>query len=270
MVLGSLVRGRLSRTLLPSKQVCGSSDLGQTSLGPRLDPALSSPHRAGGVCAVPERFLKDVGESWGFPSYSHKRTSQNGASTCPSFSLGLQEQEPGWLGLALQTPGAGSLGVWLSGPSSVSLLGLGAPGSVARRDPGSLGLPDPGASLSLCLLSSGSLSESLCLLPSVSTFSVLTEVGKWRQRCQPPWPPKKPLPHCFLQALEWSGRGQRRGCSIGFAQGWRLWGGLSPCPCSVDTSHPDPQLPAPPSSVWTPPWFSRSSDLSGEGGWGRT
>lgn len=59
----SLLRGRLSRTLLPPKQVCGSSDLGQTSLGPRLDPALSSPHWVGGVCAVPERFLKDVGES---------------------------------------------------------------------------------------------------------------------------------------------------------------------------------------------------------------
>lgn len=131
------------------------------------------PSRA--VCAVPERFLKDVGECEGFPSHSHKRISQNGASTCPSFSLGLQEREPGWLGLAFQAPGFGSVGVWLSGPSSASLLGLGAPGFA--------GTPAHWVRLTLeplfvfvsCLLGP---CLNLCLLPSVSTFCMFTEVGK--------------------------------------------------------------------------------------------
>ena len=107
-------------------------------------------------------FFKDVAESEGFSSHSHKRISQNGASTCPSFSLGLQEREPGWLGLAFQTPGAGSLGVWISGPRLMSLLVEGPLAHWIRLTLGPL-------SVFVSRL------RSLCLFPSVSTFSVLTE-----------------------------------------------------------------------------------------------
>lgn len=97
-------------------------------------------------------------------------------------------------------------------------------GTQAHRVSLSPCLPDPGASLSLCLLSLGSLSfsESVSLLPLFLTFSGLTEVGKCGQRCQPPLPPKNPLPHSFLCALEWCGRGQEMACAICLAQVWPL------------------------------------------------
>ena len=83
-------------------------------------------------------------------------------------------------GARLAGPGFPGAWLWLRG-----CLALRAQLSVSwfsgpwlRGDPGSLGPPGPGAALRLCLPSFGPLSESLCLLPSVSTFSVLTEVGK--------------------------------------------------------------------------------------------
>lgn len=171
-------------------------------------------------------------------------------------------------GARLAGPGFPGAWLWLRG-----CLALRAQLSVSSRfrgpwlrgDPGSLGPPGPGAALRLCLLSFGSLSESLCLLPSVSTLCSL----KWGNtpRCQPSWPLREAPSPRFPACPGWSGRGQRWGCSIGFAQDWRLWGGLSPHPCSEGTSHPHPWLPAPPPSVWTP--SSRSFDLSwevGEGG----
>lgn len=176
-----------------------------------------------------------AGESQGFPFPQPQRISQNGASTCPSFSLGLPLLEPGWLGLAFQRPGSGSLGVWPWGPSFYISSGF--------RGPWLHGIH--WVSLSSCLLTLG-LSESLSLVfwvpvflgvrlsPPLLTFLVLTEVGKCRQRCQAPWPPKKPLPHSFLRALEWCGRGQEMGCAICLAQGWHLVGGL----CSPPGSHP--------------------------------
>lgn len=106
-----------------------------------------------------------AGGSQGFPLPQPQRISQNGASTCPSFSLGLPLLEPGWLGLAFQRPGPGSLGVWLLGLSFYISSGFRGPGFVGW-DSGtqvhwvslSPCLPDSGASLSLCLLSLGSLS----------------------------------------------------------------------------------------------------------------
>lgn len=89
---------------------------------------------------MPEGSLQECWGEWGFPF--QRRVSQNGASTCPSFSLRLQEREPGWLGLAFQTPGSGSssVGVWFAGPNFMSLLDLGAPGSVGFRALASLSL----------------------------------------------------------------------------------------------------------------------------------
>lgn len=58
-----------------------------------------------GLCTIA---IGQVRECWGEPgvSFSHRyeRISQNGAA-CPSFSLGPQEREPSWLGLAFQAPG---------------------------------------------------------------------------------------------------------------------------------------------------------------------
>lgn len=154
-----------------------------------------------------------------------------------------------WPGLAFQTPGSGSgsssgsgsVGVWLAGPNFMSLLDEGplAPWGLGTLASLSLSpcLPDTPGPLSLCLWSFGSL--SLSLLPSVSTCSVLTEVGKCRQRCQPP---KKPFPRCCL--LLWSRLGQGRAGGSPFTL-------LRAGTCVVDSAPPPPQLPAPPASVWT-------------------
>lgn len=82
-----------------------------------------------------------AGGSQGFPFPQPQRISQNGASTCPSFSLGLPLLEPGWLGLAFQRPGPGSLGVWLLGSSFYIFSGFRGPWlcGMGFRDPGSLG-----------------------------------------------------------------------------------------------------------------------------------
>lgn len=61
-------------------------------------------------------------------SHNHKRISQNGAA-CPSFSLGPQEREPGWLGLAFQTPGPQSPALRPSGFRGPCLRGFGDPNS---------------------------------------------------------------------------------------------------------------------------------------------
>lgn len=96
--------------------------LSQTCPGPWLNPALGCPQPTKGVCVCvcalgQSDYSGSAGESQGFPFPQPQRISQNGASTCPSFSLGLPLLEPGWLGLAFQRPGSGSLSVWLSGPS---------------------------------------------------------------------------------------------------------------------------------------------------------
>lgn len=188
-------------------------------------------------------------------SLSHKRISQNGASTCPSFSLGLQEREPGWLGLAFQTPGSGSLGVWLSGPSVMPLLFWGPLAHRACLSPClTLGLSE-----ALSLVFWVPFSESVSSSPRFSLV-MLTEAGRCRQRCHCLLPPRSPFP--TVSVLPSSGLGEggqgsvpssllRAGtCRVTSALTLTLWTLLIPTLSF--------QLPAPSPSVWIPSWFSGS------------
>lgn len=141
----------------------------------QLPPAAPGPTKGECVCVLgPRDHSGGAGEGQGFPFPEPQRISQNGASTCPSFSLRLPLLEPGRLGLPFQRPGSGSLCVWLSGPSIYLSCGFRGPWLRGIQGPSpwvSLPpcLPDPRASLSLCLWSFGSLSFSECLSPPLTS-----------------------------------------------------------------------------------------------------
>lgn len=238
----------------------------RTSARPPSGPGCIQPSTAPGppsraVCAVPERFLKDVGECEGFPSHSHKRISQNGASTCPSFSLGLQEREPGWLGLAFQAPGFGSVGVWRSGPSSASL-GLAAPGFA--------GTPAHWVRLALeplFVFVSRPLGPCLNLSVSSPQFPLSLCSLKWGNtpRCQPSWRLRgSPFP--AVSCMPWMvWERAEEGVFYRLCSGLALVGWTQSPPLLRGHQSPPPLAPSSSSlSLDT----SRSFDLSGEVGEG--
>lgn len=233
--------GRLSPTLQPPKQVCGSS--AQPDLpGALAEPsAPRPPAHEGGVCVCWAGVITRgvLGRARGSLSQSHNAFLKMEPPLAPPSLSGSRSWSPaGWAWLSRGL----ALAPWVSGPRGtvfISLLGFGAPGSMGFT----------GSACLLVCLTLG-LSESLslvfwvpvflgvCLSPPLLTFLVLTEVGKCRQRCQAPWPPKKPLPHSFLHALEWCGRGQEMGCAICLARAGTWWVGSAL-----------PQVPTPSSST---------------------
>lgn len=108
----SLVRGRLSPTLLPPKQVRGISDLGQTSLGPQLDPALSRPQptERGSVCCP--GFSRMLRRARGFlPTATNAFLKMEPPLAPPSLSGSKSGSLAGWAWLSRRL----ALARWVSG-----------------------------------------------------------------------------------------------------------------------------------------------------------
>lgn len=170
----NLVGGDFSPTLQPPKQVCGPSDLGQTSLRPWLNSALCFPQLTKVGCGARGVTLGVLGRV-GVPIPTATDAFLKMEPLLAPPSLRLQEREPGWPGLAFQTPGSGSssLGVWFARPSFMSPLGLWPWAHWVCLSPC---LPDTLGPLSLCLLSFGSLFLRVCHLPQ---FSLSLCSPKW-------------------------------------------------------------------------------------------